>query len=365
MTRTTALFDVHRSLGATFTDFAGWTMPVRYVSDLAEHHAVRRAAGLFDLTHMGEIEIVGPQAAEALEHAVVGRPTNIGVGRARYTMLCQRDGGIIDDVVVYRLAAQHFMVVANAGNTEVVSTELASRAAPFDAVVTNTSEHWALLAIQGPLAETILQPMTALPLADLKYYAISPSLVAGISTLVARTGYTGEDGFELYCRPLDAANLWRRVHEAGEPRGLVPTGLACRDTLRLEAGMPLYGHELDRSLTPFEAGLGRLVAGEKPSGFVGGTALAQRRAEGVQRTLVGLISHGRRSPRAGYAVLDGGGKKVGVVTSGAPSPTLGHPIALAYVTPQDSQVGTELFVDLRGAREAVQVAATPFYRRPD
>ncbi|WGX99137.1 glycine cleavage system aminomethyltransferase GcvT [Nocardioides sp. L-11A] len=362
--RLTPLHDVHAALGASFTDFAGWQMPVRYGSETAEHRAVRTRAGLFDLTHMGEIELTGPGAGAALDHALVSRPSAIGVGRARYSMICAEDGGIIDDLVVYRLAEEHYLVVANASNVAVVAPELAARAAGYDVEVRDTSTDWALLAVQGPASAAIVAGLTELDVPSLRYYAIDAGVLAGIDVLLARTGYTGEDGFEVYCRPGDAATVWAALTDAGAERGLVPAGLACRDTLRLEAGMPLYGHELDRETTPFEANLGRVVVLDKPEGFVGDTALARRKEEGPQRVLVGLVAEGRRSPRAGYPVHDPAtGAEVGVVTSGAPSPTLERPIAMAYVPPALAAPGTRLAVSLRGTLEAAEVVELPFYAR--
>lgn len=362
--RLTPLHDVHAALGASFTDFAGWQMPVRYGSETAEHRAVRTTAGLFDLTHMGEVELVGPGAGAALDHALVGRPSAIGVGRARYSMICAEDGGIIDDLVVYRLAEEHYLVVANASNVAVVAPELVARAEGHDVTVTDTSTDWALIAVQGPASAEILAGLTELDVPSLKYYAIDAGTVAGIDVLLARTGYTGEDGFEVYCRPGDAAAVWDALSTAGESHGLVPAGLACRDTLRLEAGMPLYGHELDRDTTPYEANLGRVVVLDKPEGFVGQAALAQRKEEGPRRTLVGLVSTGRRSPRAGYPVVDPAtGAEVGVVTSGSPSPTLEKPIAMAYVPPALATPGTRVQVSLRGTLEDADVVELPFYKR--
>ncbi|GAA1537657.1 glycine cleavage system aminomethyltransferase GcvT [Nocardioides humi] len=363
--RRTLLHDVHAALGASFTDFAGWQMPVRYGSETAEHRAVRATAGLFDLTHMGEIELTGPGAGAALDHALVGRPSAIGVGRARYSMICAEDGGIIDDLVVYRLADEHYLVVANASNVAVVAPELAARARGYDATVRDTSADWALLAVQGPASAAIVAELTALDVPSLKYYAIDAGTVAGIDVLLARTGYTGEDGFEVYCRPAEAPAVWAALQRAGDPHGLVPAGLACRDTLRLEAGMPLYGHELTRATTPYEANLGRVVVLDKPGGFVGREALAKREEDGPQRVLVGLAARGRRSPRAGYPVVDPAtGAEVGEVTSGSPSPTLERPIAMAYVPPRLAAPGTRLAVSLRGALEDADVVDLPFYTRP-
>ncbi|TFF17247.1 glycine cleavage system aminomethyltransferase GcvT [Cellulosimicrobium funkei] len=391
--RRSPLHDEHVALGANLTSFGGWLMPLRYTSDLAEHRAVREAAGLFDLSHMGEIEVAGPQAAAALDHALVGNLSAVAPGRARYTMICQEDGAVLDDLVVYRLADERFLVVANAGNADLVALELVERAAGFDATVTDQGAGTALVAVQGPRAEEIVagltdpaDPVAAETVRDLRYYAAAPLVLrtddGPVDALVARTGYTGEDGFELFVPADRAADLWRTVLAAGAPLGLVPAGLSARDSLRLEAGMPLYGHELDTTTTPYEAGLGRVVKLDKvdadgaPLEFVGRAALAARRESPPARVLVGLRGLGRRPARAGYAVVlpgdgvDAGGavgesaRRVGTVTSGAPSPTLGHPIALAYVTPELSAEGTELAVDVRGRAEPVVVVPLPFYRRP-
>ncbi|MCD0451644.1 glycine cleavage system aminomethyltransferase GcvT [Actinocorallia sp. API 0066] len=362
--RRTPLHETHRALGASFTGFAGWEMPVRYGSETAEHRAVRAEAGLFDLSHMGEIEVTGPDAGRTLDRALVGRPSAITPGRARYSMICAADGGIIDDLVVYRLGDHRFLVVANAGNTPEVAAALTERAAPYDAVVRDASEEWALLAVQGPASASIVGPLTDVDAAALKYYSIASGTLAGTDVLLARTGYTGEDGFEIYCAPEAAPALWAKISDAGRAHGLVPAGLSCRDTLRLEAGMPLYGHELSRDVTPFEANLGRVVAFDKPEGFVGDAALAARKETGPERVLVGLVAAGRRSPRAGYPVLDPGtGAEVGVVTSGAPSPTLRHPVAMAYVPPRLAAPGTAVRVSLRGTPEDATVVALPFYTR--
>ncbi|MET7350371.1 glycine cleavage system aminomethyltransferase GcvT [Streptomyces mirabilis] len=364
--RLTALDAVHRSLGATMTDFAGWDMPLRYGSERDEHLAVRTRAGLFDLSHMGEITVTGPQAAALLNHALVGNIASVGVGRARYTMICREDGGILDDLIVYRLAENEYMVVANASNAQVVLDALTERAAGFDALVRDDRDAYALIAVQGPESPGILKSLTDADLDGLKYYAGLPGTVAGVPALIARTGYTGEDGFELFVAPSDAEKLWQALTDAGSPVGLVPCGLSCRDTLRLEAGMPLYGHELTTSLTPFDAGLGRVVKFEKEGDFVGRAALqeaATRAEENPPRVLVGLVAEGRRVPRAGFSVV-ADGKVIGEVTSGAPSPTLGKPIAMAYVDAAHAAPGTAgVGVDIRGSHEPYEVVALPFYKR--
>ncbi|UWE12046.1 glycine cleavage system aminomethyltransferase GcvT [Actinacidiphila bryophytorum] len=365
--RRTALDAVHRALGATMTDFAGWDMPLRYGSERDEHQAVRTRAGLFDLSHMGEITVTGPQAGQALDHALVGHLSALAVGKARYTMICAPDGGILDDLIVYRLEDERYLVVANASNAQTVLDTVAVRAAGFDAQVTDDRDAYALLAVQGPAAPGILKALTDADLDGLRYYAGLPGTVAGVPALIARTGYTGEDGFELFVAPADAEPLWKALLAAGADAGLVPCGLSCRDTLRLEAGMPLYGHELTAQVTPFDAGLGRVVKFDKPGDFVGRealTAAAARAAEVPPRKLVGLVAEGRRVPRAGYTVTDASGAVVGEVTSGAPSPTLGVPIAMAYVDAPHAAPGTEgVAVDIRGTREPYRVVALPFYQR--
>ncbi|GGR36080.1 glycine cleavage system aminomethyltransferase GcvT [Streptomyces netropsis] len=364
--RRTALDALHRALGATMTDFAGWDMPLRYGSERDEHVAVRTRAGLFDLSHMGEITLTGPQAGRALDFALVGNLSALAVGRARYTMICDAAGGILDDLIVYRLADEEFMVVANASNAQVVLDALTERAAGFETAVRDDRENYALLAIQGPESPGILKSLTDADLDGLKYYAGLPGTVAGVPALIARTGYTGEDGFELFVAPADAEKLWQALTDAGADAGLVPCGLSCRDTLRLEAGMPLYGHELTTATTPFDAGLGRVVKFDKEGDFVGRealTAAAERTAAKAPRKLVGLIAEGRRVPRAGFQVV-ADGQVVGEVTSGAPSPTLAKPIAIAYVDAAHAEPGTQgVAVDIRGTHEPYEVVALPFYKR--
>lgn len=361
--RQTPLHQVHEQLGATFTEFAGWRMPLRYSGDIAEHNAVRNTAGMFDLTHMGEIRISGPQAADAMDYALLTNASAITVGRARYTMLCNAEGGVLDDLIVYRLQEQEFLVVANAANAAVISDALAKRVSGFDATHEDVSDDYALIAIQGPKATAILTGLTTTNLDEVRYFAGYSSQVAGKDVLLARTGYTGEDGFELFTSPADAPAVWQALADAGEEHGLQPAGLSCRDTLRLEAGMPLYGHELSAELTPFHANLGRLVKLEKQVDFVGKEALAAVAEKPTERTLVGLRTDHRRAPRHEYRVLDPEGAEVGVVTSGAPSPTLGHPIAMAYVDRKYSEPGTALQVDIRGNGATVSVVELPFYRR--
>jgi aminomethyltransferase len=349
------------------TSFAGWQMPLRYGSETAEHQAVRHAAGLFDLSHMGEILVRGPGAGAALDYALTGYLSTMRPGRARYTMICAPDGGVLDDLVVYRQGEQDFLVIANAANTAVVFGELCSRAAGFDAAVTDATQDYALIAVQGPAAAGILGPLAGGPLAgpglaDMKYYAGAFGDVAGRPAWVARTGYTGEDGFEVFCRPADAVAIWDALASAGAPAGLVPAGLAARDTLRLEAGMPLYGNELGPDLTPFEAGLGRVVKLDKPGDFVGRSALTARAAAGPSQVLVGLTLQSRRVARHGYPVF-ADGKEVGAVTSGAPSPTVGQPIAMAYLAADTDASDAVLTVGIRGESVPAHLTELPFYSR--
>lgn len=367
MTKQTALYAQHQGLGAAFTDFGGWQMPLKYRSELEEHHTVRRAAGIFDLSHMGEVLVSGPQAAEFLNYALVSNFAVIAVGKAKYSLICTPEGGVIDDLITYRLAEDEFLVVPNASNSDAVAAELRERAVNFDVQVEDQSEETALIAVQGPNAEAILLGMATgsdqAAITSLKYYAADHVELAGLRVLLARTGYTGEDGFELFIGSGDAAQLWKAVTEAGDGHGLAPCGLAARDSLRLEAGMPLYGHELGLDTNPFEAGLGPVVSLKKSDDFVGRSALEPLKGETPARKLVGLRGTGRRSARAGYGVV-ADGRTVGTVTSGLPSPTLGYPIALAYVETPLAEPGTELEVDLRGRPEGFTVVELPFYRRP-
>ncbi len=362
--RYTSLRERHEALGASFTDFGGWQMPVRYTSDLAEHHAVRQAAGIFDISHMAEFTVRGADAAAFLDYALAGRLSALAVGKAKYSLLLAEHGGIIDDVIVYRLQDDDFLIISNAGNRDAVAEALAQRAGDFDVEVADVSDDYALIAVQGPAAEQILAATAgidevSIPWSDQKYYAWASATYAGKPLLLARTGYTGEDGFELLVDARDAGSLWDAVLAAGEEHGLVPAGLAARDTLRLEAGMPLYGHELTLETQPAQAGLGRVVAADKDR-FVGQDSATS--GEGA-RVLVGLTAEGRRAGRAGYLVRDADGAEIGEITSGALSPTLGHPIAMAYVDAGSSAEGTGVFLDVRGTLVPATVTTLPFYRR--
>ena len=380
--RFTPLRDRHEALGATFTDFGGWMMPVRYGSDLAEHHAVRSAAGLFDISHMAEFWVHGGKAADFLDYVLAGGISAMAVGKAKYSLVLADDGTIIDDVIVYRTGEQYFLVVSNAGNRDAVaaafdagltawnstpsfvSDPILGESMTFGAdapVIEDATEQLALIAVQGPRAEEIVRATPGVEIPDLDglgYYAWREGTFEGAWLFVARTGYTGEDGFELLVPNASAGALWDALLATGEPLGLVPAGLAARDTLRLEAGMPLYGHELTRDIVPAQAGLGRVVVDAKDD-FVGKGATTP--ADGAP-VLVGIVSDGKRAGRAGYSVLLGD-DVVGEITSGALSPTLGHPIAMAFVSPSAAEEGTVLSIDVRGTRIPATVTALPFYRR--
>lgn len=339
-------------------------MPVRYSSDLAEHHAVREAAGLFDISHMGEIFIEGKDAGGFLDFALVGAASEIAIGRAKYSLICDESGGIIDDLIVYRLGANAFLIVANASNRDAVVQAMEQRAKSFAVEVRDESDLWVLLAIQGPKSVSILAEITASPLEDLKYYAISEAELDGVPCLIARTGYTGEDGFELYIPVESAGAVMDAIFAAGKDKGLLPTGLAARDTLRLEAGMPLYGHEMNIGVNPFEAGFGKVVRLDKSGDFVGRAALEKLSETPPARVLVGLAGEGKRAARADYEVfVEGSAESVGLITSGALSPTLGFPIAMAYVSPDFAKVDTPISVDIRGAKTPFMVVKLPFYKR--
>jgi glycine cleavage system T protein (aminomethyltransferase) len=359
----TALIEVHRALGARLIEFGGWRMPVQYAGILDEHRAVRERAALFDLSHMGELEVEGDDAGDALAAALVSDPRTLAVGRAHYSMIVAPDGGIIDDLIVYRLGPERFLVVANASNAAVVSDELAHRLDGWKAVLDDRSLATSLVAIQGPRAAEILAPLTDVDLTALKYYAIADGAVAGVPALVARTGYTGEDGFEIFVDWARGPEVWEALAAAGKDAGIAPAGLGARDTLRLEAGMPLYGNELDLATNPYEASLGRVVKLDKPGDFVGREALERIARDGPAKWLVGLVVRGRGIARHGYPVY-AGDRRTGVVTSGTQSPTLGTPIAMAYVAPGDREPGTILAVEVRDQRIPAEVVALPFYRRP-
>jgi len=358
----TPLTEVHRVLGARLIEFGGWLMPVQYGSIIDEHRTVRTKVGLFDLSHMGELYVEGPEAGSALAAALISDPPSLAVGRAQYSMMCTDGGGIIDDLIVYRLGETRFLVVANAGNAAVVSDALAERLEGARAILDDRSLATGLLAVQGPAAAAVLASFTDADLPALRYYAAIEATVAGIAGLVARTGYTGEDGFEVFVDSDRTEELWTALLPAVVAAGGGPIGLGARDTLRLEAGMPLYGNELDLETNPYEAGLGRVVKLGKATDFVGRAALERVARDGPSRRLVGLVVEGRGIARHGHAVYVGD-RRTGAVTSGTQSPTLGLPIAMAYIAPADAEPGTVVDIEIREARIPARVVTLPFYRR--
>jgi len=361
--RRTPLHTIHVALGARMVPFAGYEMPVQYGSIIDEHRTVRQAAGLFDLSHMGEVHISGPEALAFARYAVVSDPGALEPGQAQYSMLCADDGGIIDDLILYRVD-DGYLIVCNASNRETVVAHLEAirQRGDFEATLDDRSDRTALVAPQGPRAAEILASLTDLDLSTLGNYRSVRGKVAGIDCLVARTGYTGEDGFELFCDARRAPALWEALMAAGVPLGLKPCGLGCRDTLRLEAGMPLYGNELDRSVNPYEANLGRVVKMEKGE-FVGRAALAAIQQAGPRRRLVGLVMRDDAIARHGYAVRING-REVGVVTSGTLSPTLNERIAMAYLPAAQAEPGATVEVMVRDRPYRAEQVKLPFYRRP-
>ena len=359
----TPLHDRHAAAGARLVPFAGFEMPVQYRSILEEHRAVRSAAGLFDPSHMGEVHISWPEAVAFLRYALVSDPGALEPGQAQYSMLCQEDGGIVDDLICYHVDGA-YLVVCNAANHDAVVEHLTVLLAhgDFDATLDDRSERTALVAPQGPAAAGVLARLTDLPLETIGNYRAMRGTVAGVDCLVARTGYTGEDGFELFCGARHAGHLWDALLEAGGEDGLIPAGLGARDTLRLEAGMPLYGNELDRETNPFEANLGRVVKLDKGE-FVGRAALAAVQQAGPRRKLIGLVMQENAIPRAGYAVRQDG-TDVGAVTSGTASPTLGEKVAMAYVPAELAGIGTSFEVVVRDRPYRAEQVKLPFYKRP-
>lgn len=358
----TPLYEQHRALGARLVDFNGWEMPVQYSSILDEHRAVRTHAGLFDVSHMGEFKVEGPGAPAFLQHLVPNDVSKLAVHQALYTQLVLPNGGTIDDLIIYRLADQHYMMVVNAGNIEKDFAWVQEQAKNFkDVHVYNQSDTTALLALQGPDAEKILQPMTDVDLSSIRYYSSLPGKVDGVDCIISRTGYTGEDGFEIYCAPGDAPRLWNDILAAGKDLGLLPAGLGARDTLRLEAGYCLYGHELDEQTNPLAARLGWTVKLDKGD-FIGKDVLQKVKEEGPQRKLVGIEMVERGVPRSGYTIYDND-QPIGVLTSGAPAPTLNKNIGMGYVDAEDAVAGKPVQIDIRGKRVAAQIVALPFYKR--
>jgi len=360
--RETALFEEHRRLGGKLVPFAGYSLPIQYQGGIqAEHRTVREAAGLFDVSHMGQIEISGPDALSLIQLLTVSDAARLVVGQAQYSAFCQEDGGVIDDLLVYRLDESAYLLVVNGANRAKDSAWIERHRARFDAHVHDRTDDSALVALQGPLSESVLQPLVDEELGSLGFYRFIRAAVDGVPAIVARTGYTGEDGFELYLPAAGAAQVWRALLEAGATKGVSAVGLGARDTLRLEMGYALYGNDLDERHSALESGLGWRVHVEKGD-FVGRDALVREKETGVSRLLAGIQLTESGFPRHGYAVL-ANGDPVGSVTSGTVSPTLGSGIALAYLPVALAEPGCEVAVEIRGRDIPAVVTKLPFYTR--
>ncbi|MBZ0114929.1 MAG: glycine cleavage system aminomethyltransferase GcvT [Thermoanaerobaculia bacterium] len=360
--KSTPLLDCHRQAGGKIVEFAGWWMPVQYSGVIEEHQAVRQAAGLFDVSHMGEFSVRGPQAEAFLQRMTPNDVTKLVDGRAHYSGLLTEEGTYVDDVLIYRLAKEDYMVVVNAGNQAADFAWLESHLDGAEVELADHSKDTALLALQGPKAPAILAGLTTTDLSAIRYYGFAKGEVAGHPAILSRTGYTGEDGFELYLEPDAAGKVWDALLEAGAPEGLVPAGLGARDTLRLEAAMALYGHELDRNTTPWEAGLDWVVKLEAGD-FLGRDALVRQKEEGVPRRLIGIEVTGRGIAREGY-ILSGKDGVEGIVTSGTWSPTLEKAIGLGYLPTGAAEEGEDLRVTVRKREVEAKIVAIPFYKRP-
>ncbi|HSC29954.1 MAG TPA: glycine cleavage system aminomethyltransferase GcvT [Vicinamibacterales bacterium] len=352
----------HRALGARLVDFAGWDMPVEYSGIVDEHMAVRTRAGLFDVSHMGQLEIAGRDALRAVQHITSNDAARLSTGQAQYSALTTPEGTFVDDVLTYRLADDHFMLVVNASNIAKDFRWVSGKIAGIgDAVAVNTSSRYALLALQGPASRDVLQTLTGVPLGDIRYYWFTTGEIAGVAGTISRTGYTGEDGFEVFVPPAAAERVWDSILEAGRAAGVVPAGLGARDTLRLEAAMRLYGNDIDETTTVLEADLGWIV-GWKKDEFLGAGVLRRQKADGVSRRLVGFEVLDRAIARHGYAVYVGV-EKAGTVTSGTQTPYLKKAIGMAYLPVERTAPDTEFEIDVRGRRVRAQVVPMPFYKR--
>jgi len=359
--RKTALHSTHRRLGAKMVNFGGWDMPLEYSGILSEHEAVRTRAGLFDVSHMGEIEIRGAGALELVQKVSCNNAAKLAVGQAHYSGLMTERGTFVDDLLVHKISDTHYLLCVNAGNQDQDYQHIAAHNS-FDAKVENTGPRYSQLAIQGPKAKEILQSLTASPLDSIRYYHFIYGKVDGVDCLIARTGYTGEDGFEIYFDPQYSEKLWDELLKAGAPAGLLPCGLGARNTLRMEAGMCLYGHEIDETTTPLEAGLGWICKLDKGE-FLGSSVLREQQRCGIDRRLIGFEMLDKRIGRDGYPVLIEG-REAGRVTSGGPAPFLKKNIGMAYVPSATGAVGTSLEVSIRGQAVPARVVALPFYKRP-
>jgi aminomethyltransferase len=359
--RKTALNAIHRSLGAKMVNFGGWDMPLEYSGILSEHEGVRTRAGLFDVSHMGEIEVRGHAALDLVQWVTCNNVAKLAVGQAQYSGLMTDRGTFVDDLLVHKISDTHYLLCVNASNQDRDFDHIVSKN-EVGAEVENAGPRYSQLAVQGPLAKEILQKLAPVALDPIRYYHFAFGKVSGVDCLIARTGYTGEDGFEIYFDPQFSVRLWSDLMAAGEPVGMIPCGLGARNTLRLEAAMCLYGHEIDETTTPLEAGLGWICKLEKGR-FLGSDVLAAQKRSGITRKLVGFEMLDRRIGRDGYPVQIGG-REAGSVTSGGPAPFLKKNLGMAYVPPESSAAGTDIAIGIRGQWAAARIIALPFYKRP-
>lgn len=360
--RRTPLFDDHVRLGARIVDFAGWEMPVQYAGVIQEHRAVRSAAGLFDVSHMGQLEITGADATDFIQYMTSNDVAKMWDGKAQYSLLLNERGTVIDDVIVYRFSPRRYLMVVNAANTA-RDLEWIRAHRRGDTTVDDRSDDYALLALQGPRSSDILQSLTDVDLASIKTYGFDAGRIAAVGdVIIARTGYTGEDGFELFCAPAAAATIWNALLEAGADDGIQPAGLGARDTLRIEMKYSLYGHEISEDTTPYEAGLGWVVKLKQPADFIGKEALISAKEQGLTRRLAGFVMRDRGIPRPGYAIARNG-EPVGVVTSGTHSPSLDVPIGIGFVPADAAEIGTTISIDIRGRFREARIVETPFYKK--
>lgn len=358
----TVLFDSYAEYGGKTIDFGGWELPVQFSSIKLEHEAVRTKAGLFDVSHMGEIFVSGAGALAYLQKIATNDVSKLQDGQAQYTAMCYEDGGTIDDLLIYKRADNDYLLVVNASNIE-KDLEWMNRHATADVTIEDKSSEYGLLALQGPVAQTVLQKLTDEPLGDIKFFRFKENVnIAGHNVIVSRTGYTGEDGFELYGLSDAIVALWPAILKAGESEGVIPAGLGARDTLRFEAGLPLYGQELSKDISPLETGLGFVVKLNKEADFIGKEALASQKENGVPRKLIGLEMIDKGIPRTGYKVFLGD-EEIGEVTTGTQSPTLKKNIGFALLKSEHTEIGTEVEVEIRNKRLKAVVIATPFYKR--
>lgn len=365
MPKKTPLYDEHVKLGAKIIDFGGWMMPIQYSGIIEEHKTVRTKAGLFDVSHMGEIEFAGENALDTINYLTTNNASLLSDGQAQYSVLVNDKGTIVDDIIVYRFNQKHFIMVVNASNIEKdfawisVNNQTTTE-------ITNRSDDFALMALQGPLSDEILQPLTKIDLYQIKTFHFTSGEVCDIpNCIVARTGYTGENGFEIFAPPASAVKIWETIIEQGKSKGLAPVGLGARDTLRLEMKYSLYGNDITDETNPLEAGLGWVVKLEKPNDFIGKKALLKIKEEGLKRKLVGFKMIDKGIPRHGFSIANTEKEKVGIVTSGTMSPSLNEPIGLGYVPISLSKTETKILIDIRGQLREAIVSATPFYKKTD